>query len=92
MDEIIRRKHECEKKFKLEDYKKGLEKFIEVKYPLSTNALEKLWDMAEIPEEDRPAYKKTDYLKNLKKFNNCTIKRLNVLKIVHCAVYNIIEK
>lgn len=60
VDEIIRRKHECERKFKLEDYKKGLEKFIEVKYPLSTNALEKLWDMAEIPEEDRPAYKKTD--------------------------------
>ena len=58
VDEISRRRDSYKKKFKMKAYNRGLEKFVAVKNPKSTNALEHLWDMAEIPEEKRPAYKK----------------------------------
>jgi hypothetical protein len=58
VDEISRRREAYKKKFKMKAYNRGLEKFVAVKNPKSTNALEHLWDMAEIPEEERPAYKK----------------------------------
>jgi vacuolar-type H+-ATPase subunit I/STV1 len=35
-----------------------LEKYVAVKNPKSTNAMEKLMDMVGIPEEKRPANKK----------------------------------
>lgn len=58
VDEIARRRESCKKKFKMKAYNRGLEKFVAVKNPKSTNALEHLWDMVGIPEEERPAYKK----------------------------------
>ena len=57
-DEIIRRRESVKKKLKMKAYNRGLEKFVAVKNPRSTNALEHLWDMAGIPEEKRPSYKK----------------------------------
>ena len=58
VDEIARRREAYKKKFKMKAYNRGLEQFVAVKNPKSTNALEHLWDMAGIPEEKRPAYKK----------------------------------
>lgn len=58
VDEIARRRESYKKKFKMKAYNRGLEKFLAVKNPKSTNALEHLWDMVGIPEEKRPAYKK----------------------------------
>lgn len=58
VDEVRRRRESCKKKLRMEAYNRGLEKFLTVKYPNSTNAHECLWDMAEIPEEKRPAYKR----------------------------------
>ena len=45
-------------------YNRGLEQFVAVKNPKSTNALEHLWDMIDLPEEERPAYKKNKNPKN----------------------------
>ena len=58
IDEIARRRNSYKKKFKMKAYNRGLEKFVAVKNPKSTNALEHLWDIAGIPEEKRPAYKR----------------------------------
>lgn len=58
VDEIARRRESYKKKFKMKAYNRGLEKFLAVKNPKSTNALEHLWDMVGIPEEKRPAYQK----------------------------------
>lgn len=58
VDEIARRRESYKKKFKMKAYNRGLEKFLAIKNPKSTNALEHLWDKVGIPEEKRPAYKK----------------------------------
>ena len=58
VEEIGRRMESCKKKFKHKSYNRGLEKYIAVKNPKSTNAMEKLMDMVGIPEEERPANKK----------------------------------
>lgn len=58
-DEIQRRRESYKKKLKMEAYNGALKKFLAVKNPKSTNALEHLWDMTGIPEDERPANKKS---------------------------------
>jgi hypothetical protein len=58
VDEIERRRLSYKKKFDLKAYNRGLEKFVAVKNPRSTNSMEKLMDMVGMPEEKRPNYKK----------------------------------
>ena len=53
VDEIERRSTSYKKKFKLKGYNRGLEQFVTVKNPNSTNAMEKLFDIAGISEEKR---------------------------------------
>ncbi len=53
VDEIGRRMASCKKKIKHKSYNRGLEKYVAVKNPKSTNAMEKLMDMVGIPEEER---------------------------------------
>ena len=58
VDEITRRREAYKKKLKMKAYNRGLEKFVAVKNPKSTNAMEHIWDMIDLPEEERPAYRK----------------------------------
>lgn len=52
-DEIARRVKSYKKKITHESYNKGLEKFLQIRDPNSTNGFQKLWDMVGISDEKR---------------------------------------